>query len=323
MPSNEVSEDHFDWKSTASGISRFRLGSSIACHFEEPQPELAASQAAYKSALGGQDRWGFTCKTHEMELWNAWQEDAAGRSYVGVIAAGSLPRPIGMERKTATKQNARASPYGRNQILLSLLVSFRCVSSVVVMFMMAAGLAPAQAPRKPRKNMARLTQKLEERLRAILQESNLPGTTLGFTLPDGTTGSLAAGFADVGKKIPMRPGDRMLSGSIGKTFVAALTLRLVERGKLSLDTHISQWLGKESWFARLPNANDVTLRMLLSHSSGLPNHVEDARFVERAKKHPDAFWSHERLVEYDLDKPPCFPRERGFSTPTPTTSSSQ
>jgi D-alanyl-D-alanine carboxypeptidase len=105
----------------------------------------------------------------------------------------------------------------------------------------------------------------------------------------------------------------MLSGSIGKTYVAAVMLRLVEIGKASLDDNISRWLGKESWFTHLPNGKEITLRMLLNHSSGLRNHVDDEQFVVRAKNAPDAFWSHEDLVKYDLDKPPLFPPGKGFA----------
>src|SRR5215469_1720794 len=161
--------------------------------------------------------------------------------------------------------------------------------------------------------LSQLTKDLAANLVQIQREDGFPGATLGFVLPDGHVGSTAVGLADKERNIPMRPGDRMLSGSIGKTYVAALALRLVEEGRASLDTRISQWLGKESWFHHLPNGDSITLRMLLNHSSGLRNHVNDERFVARARKNPDAFWAHEELVEYDLYKPPLFPAGKGFA----------
>jgi D-alanyl-D-alanine carboxypeptidase len=171
----------------------------------------------------------------------------------------------------------------------------------------------AQNPAKRRAGLSQLDQKLEEKLLQLQRENGFPGATLGFILPDGRLGSMAVGLADRERSIPMRPGDRMLSGSVGKTYVAALTLRLTEQGKASLDANISQWLGKEPWFSRLPNGNSITLRMLLNHSSGLRNHVFDEQFVARARRAPDAFWQHEELVKYDLDKPPLFEAGKGFA----------
>jgi D-alanyl-D-alanine carboxypeptidase len=55
-------------------------------------------------------------------------------------------------------------------------------------------------------------------------------------------------------------------------------MQLVEEGKLALDDKIAKWLDDRSWFAKLPNANDITVRMLMNHSSGIPDHVDDKSF---------------------------------------------
>ena len=67
--------------------------------------------------------------------------------------------------------------------------------------------------------------------------------TAGFVLPDGRSGAVAVGLADLEKKTPMRPSDRMLAGSIGKTYFSAVALQLVAEGKLALDSKITTWLG--------------------------------------------------------------------------------
>lgn len=54
----------------------------------------------------------------------------------------------------------------------------------------------------------------------------------------------------------MKPRDRMLAGSVGKTFAAATALQLVKEGKIGLDDRIEKYLGREPWFSRLPNATD-------------------------------------------------------------------
>lgn len=58
-------------------------------------------------------------------------------------------------------------------------------------------------------------------------------------------------------------------GSITKTFTAALTMRLVDKGKLNLDTPIEMYL-KRFKDSMHPDWRGTTLRDLLSHTSGLP-----------------------------------------------------
>lgn len=63
-------------------------------------------------------------------------------------------------------------------------------------------------------------------------------------------------------------------GSITKTYVAALVLDFVREGKVDLDDTIARFdLG-------LPNEQEITVRQLLNHSSGLFNYNEDAEFPQ-------------------------------------------
>jgi D-alanyl-D-alanine carboxypeptidase len=121
------------------------------------------------------------------------------------------------------------------------------------------------------------------------------------------------GWADVENRIPLKSADRMLAGSIGKTFVAAVMLQLVQDGKVNLDTKIDRWFGREAWFSRLPNARDITLRMLMNHSSGIPEHVLNSDFIAAMKKDPDRVWKPEELLAYILDAKALFAAGKGWS----------
>src|SRR5262249_51264185 len=151
------------------------------------------------------------------------------------------------------------------------------VALVLVITLGTPGGASASKP--SRNNRAKITDgsdlsALCERIKANLEESHLaasfPGATVGFVLADGRSGSVSVGLADVEKKILLKPSDRMLAGSIGKTYVSAVMLQLVEEEKINLETKIERWFGGDAWFPRLPNAKDITLRMLMNHSSGIP-----------------------------------------------------
>ena len=105
----------------------------------------------------------------------------------------------------------------------------------------------------------------------------------------------------------------MPAGSVGKTFTAAVAISLVHEGKLNLDDKIETWLGKEDWFGRLPNGKDITLRMLLNHSSGLRDHVFEQNFREAIherlnKPDPDLdfVFSPRELVAFVLNTEPLF-----------------
>ena len=114
-----------------------------------------------------------------------------------------------------------------------------------------------------------LPEILEAELKRLRTEYALPGITFALILPDGEEITIAAGHADVERGIAMTGDHVMPAGSVGKSFVAATVMALVREGALDLDARVSRWLGERDWFAGIPNGPDLTLRMLLNHSSGI------------------------------------------------------
>ena len=152
-------------------------------------------------------------------------------------------------------------------------------------------------------------------LDSLRSEYQFPGATAAYILPDGTVATVATGLADVELNISMTPQSRMLAASIGKTFVGALVLALVEEGKLQLDNVISTWLGDRPWFSRLPNHGEITLRQLLTHSAGIPNHVEMEGFKNAFAKNRNADANPlppDSLIAFVLDQPPLFKPDQGW-----------
>ncbi len=124
-----------------------------------------------------------------------------------------------------------------------------------------------------------LTQAIQAVLDKAQHQYGFPGATAAYVLPDGTVGVVATGMADRETATPMTVRSRMLAASIGKTFVGATAIALAQEGLLDLDAPISQYVGDRPWFSRLPNHSDITLHHLLTHSSGLPDHVHLASFA--------------------------------------------
>ena len=162
--------------------------------------------------------------------------------------------------------------------------------------------------------MQTLNQQIKCELDRLRIQYGLPGITVAYVLPDGTIGEVASGFADLETKL-MTTQSRILAASIGKTFVAATIVALAKEGRLNLNDPLSFWLGDCSWYSRLPNHDTITLRHLLTHSSGLPDHVYTKRFRQSSSftVHADSPFSPESLIECILDQAPLFEAGSGWA----------
>ena len=92
----------------------------------------------------------------------------------------------------------------------------------------------------------------------------------------------AYGLRDVARRIAATIDTHYELGSITKQFTAAAILQLQEGGKLNIDDKLSKYLPDA------PHAGEVTLRQLLSHTSGLPEYL-DGPDIESAATKPTTF----------------------------------
>jgi CubicO group peptidase (beta-lactamase class C family) len=142
---------------------------------------------------------------------------------------------------------------------------------------------------------------LQEQLDELRQRAGFPGATVSIVLEDGRTLDVASGAAG---GTALTPSSRMPAGSVGKTFVAAAILKAVDDRVLTLDTPIDMWLGRQLWFPRLPNAPELTLRLLLGHRSGIPEALENDAFMTAITTNLDKQWLSSQLAAYALDLKP-------------------
>jgi D-alanyl-D-alanine carboxypeptidase len=157
-----------------------------------------------------------------------------------------------------------------------------------------------------------LRQKLQAKLDEWHKSGKFAGATLGVCQADGNCFGLATGFSNLETKTPMKPTDLMLAGSVGKTFALATALQLVKEGKINLDDRIEKYLGAEKWFARLPNAKDITVRQLMNHTSGLIRYEFKEQFTKDLTANPDKVWKPEELLSYLFDEKAPFEAGKGW-----------
>lgn len=114
-------------------------------------------------------------------------------------------------------------------------------------------------------------------LRSVLEKFqeayDFPGATAAYALSDGTIVSATVGYSVVEASLPMLPDSRMLAASIGKTVWGALVLSLETEGALDRSDLVSDYVGDEPWYSRLPNGETMTIGHLVTHTSGMPDHV--------------------------------------------------
>lgn len=117
-----------------------------------------------------------------------------------------------------------------------------------------------------------------------------------------------AGLADPQAGLAMTNSTRLMSGSTGKTFCAATLLSLAEEDILDLDAPIAPVFADEGWFGRLPNAEALTLRMLLMHGAGFPQFLDIGAFMRSymwdAITGGDIAYSPRKMLSFILDTAP-------------------
>ena len=98
--------------------------------------------------------------------------------------------------------------------------------------------------------------------RAVLASTGAPSASIAVVRGGTIVYEQGYGEARTEPKTPAATGMRYAIGSVSKQFTAAAVLMLVEEGKLSLDDGVAKW------FPKLTRANEITIRNLLSMTSG-------------------------------------------------------
>lgn len=141
---------------------------------------------------------------------------------------------------------------------------------------------------------------VERLIRRFQETNNTPGALVGIWSPQGTFVS-ATGVADLATGEPLRSDMQFKIASQTKSFIGNLVLQLVGEGKVGLDDHISRWI------EGVPNGDEITIRQLLNHTSGLADGFTDPSVQSRA---PDGCTVEELLTVEATFPPVAEPGEK-------------
>jgi D-alanyl-D-alanine carboxypeptidase len=117
-----------------------------------------------------------------------------------------------------------------------------------------------------------------DRALGVLIQRGWPGVGVLVESASGTPRIATAGLANIESNTPVSAATGFHMCSINKTFTAVATLRLIDEGKLSLDSKVVDVLDQPV-VRRIPNIADVTVAQLLDHSSGIYPTNNDPTYI--------------------------------------------
>jgi D-alanyl-D-alanine carboxypeptidase len=142
-----------------------------------------------------------------------------------------------------------------------------------------------------------LTAALQRAIDNWRQVSDAPAAVLGIRLPTGRTAIVASGQVNDVTGADLSTEDRFRIGSITKTFVAVVILQIEAQGGLKLNDRLSQYLPDA------PHADQVTIRQLLDHTSGMPDFAVQSRYLVGILSAPGRRWTAEQTIDVIADRP--------------------
>jgi len=104
-------------------------------------------------------------------------------------------------------------------------------------------------------------------LDGLVRDAKIPGIQYLVVAPQRTVFEYAGGWADLAGRRQLKSSTTMMAYSMSKTITAAAVLQLVEAQRVGLDDPIDLYLESQ------PYGPDVTVRQLLSHTSGIPSPI--------------------------------------------------
>lgn len=176
------------------------------------------------------------------------------------------------------------------------LVKIMMLFSVLAVFSCTAK-SPVSKNLKVESNLT-LTQKLQNTIDKVRKNSNIKGVSTAIVMPNKKTWLGVSGMSDPTIEERIIPKMLFDIGSIGKNYLAALILQLVEEGSLALNDPLSKWLPD------YPNINrEITIRQLLNHTSGIYDFVKHAHSPFQMVYRSTKIWTQEQILAELVDKP--------------------
>ena len=169
---------------------------------------------------------------------------------------------------------------------------------------LSAGIVGTAAPAHAQ-DVASLEASLQALLDSVVATGSTPGIMMRMDAPSlDFSWSGTAGVADTETGVPLARTNSVRIASNTKTYVAAAILRLWEEGRLGLDDALATHL--PATYAEILagdgyDLDAITIRHLLTHTSGLYDYADRDLFVQKVLADPTHRWTPEEQIRLAVD----------------------
>jgi CubicO group peptidase (beta-lactamase class C family) len=112
------------------------------------------------------------------------------------------------------------------------------------------------------------------------------------------------GWKDRDKKIPADPNSLFKIASISKLYTAVTITKMVKEKRLSLEETLADYY--PNLVGRIENAEEITLKMMVQHRSGIPNFTDNPAYWEDEQN------NGRKALDFALDLPASFKPDKGY-----------
>jgi D-alanyl-D-alanine carboxypeptidase len=133
----------------------------------------------------------------------------------------------------------------------------------------------------------------------------VPGSSLAVY--SGTEGwwAGASSYSKLETKTPMTICNLQYLQSVAKTYMVAAVLKLHEDGRIQLDVPFTKYFPPK-YSQYIQNAGKITVRMLLNHTSGIPEYNSNPKYTGYVILNPTKVFPIEEVFEFLKDEEPQF-----------------
>ena len=115
----------------------------------------------------------------------------------------------------------------------------------------------------------------------------------------------SAGVENIASQNPMQVYHTMPTASAGKAMIGLLVAMLADEKLLNLDDTLDTWLSNDT-LSQIPNSNEMTLRQLLNHTSGIYNYTENDDYFDFLIAEPSKAKTDADFLIFALNQPASF-----------------
>ncbi len=182
-----------------------------------------------------------------------------------------------------------------------------CVAITIALVTVTAWADPTGLPTQ--------FSEVRDQIQTFVDDGNVPAVSVAVVQNDELIWAEGLGFANLENKTPATADTIYRLASISKSFTGTGLMVLKDRGLVDLDAPANQYLPGEKLRAYVGSPDEITLRRLANHTSGLPLHYNffypgskpppfdlTLRRYGFAYREPGTYWEYSNLAYGVLDQ---------------------